>query len=65
MLMLSAIYADNRHKFRQLTFHIVVIVRVQYYSPDELNRRYEKTSSIGSKRVVSRTYNVISNNVIM
>lgn len=27
----------------------------QYYSPDELNRRYEKTSSIGSKRVVSRT----------
>lgn len=30
-------------------------LNVQYYSPDELNRRYEKTSSIGSKRVVSRT----------
>lgn len=42
------------------TFQIVVRC-VQYYSPDELNRRYEKTSSIGSKRVVSRT---ARNNVI-
>lgn len=54
-------YAYNRCQFRMFTFQIIVIARVQYYSPDELNRRYEKTSSIGSKRVVSRT---VRNNVI-
>lgn len=56
-------YACNHCKFHLFTYlsHCCHIVRIQYYSPDELNRRYEKTSSIGSKRVVSRT---VRNNVI-